>query len=155
MAKRLVRFLTYQNAYGVIATYSFMCAFVLVLIYLGAIGSFKNMKATFDQNVFDKISISVPEMKYNEEDKKYWTGYSEITNNSSYEVRNIEIKFYVYGQDNKIWDITDRDVYETIKPGESTTIEVYVPQKTGLEEIKFVTPQIKRIFIKPKIQFTN
>jgi hypothetical protein len=119
-------------------------------MYLLVDDTFDNRKETFDPEIHNSISVEVPDMEFNSEgDKKYWFGYSVITNNSDSEVRRVEVKYYVYGQDKKIWDITEENVYETILPGESITIEVYVPKKSGFEEIKWVTPTLNRVFTKP------
>jgi hypothetical protein len=120
-----------------------------IFLYLIVSDAFEERKETFSKEIHNSISIEVPDMVLNTEaDNPHWFGYSIITNNSDIEVRRVVAKYYVYGQDKKIWDITEKNVYETIPPGESTTVEVYVPKKSGFEEIKWVTPTLNRVFTK-------
>jgi hypothetical protein len=141
------RFVNDQNAFGVTSKGLIPVVLICFFVYLLVQDVFDDRKETFSPEIHNQISVQVPEMLFNDEtDKKYWFGYSKITNNSDIEVRRVNVKYYVYGQDKTIWDIDEESVYETLAPGESTTVELYVPKKSGFEKIEWVQPYLTRVF---------
>ncbi|MDX1451866.1 MAG: hypothetical protein R3183_04865 [Oleiphilaceae bacterium] len=146
------RFMNDQNAFGVTSKGLVPLVLICTFLYLLVSDVFDDRQETFSPEIFSQISVQVPEMKLNEDaESKYWFGYSKITNNSDIEIRRVNVKYYVYGQDKNIWDIDEESVYEVLAPGESTTVELYVPKKTGFEKIEWVQPYLTRVFTKPAL----